>query len=106
MGKKRKLQRALASGVGGANVFCSEIAAIVSEEISLGNRIAQAPEHAGWPEAESVFGSLAEDFRTDIHHPPAHVSYSVCNDPHYGWYGEYYCNIHKHLLVAGKCRHK
>jgi hypothetical protein len=84
--------------------LCPELQAIVQLELARGNRVSQPPALANWPQAGSVFASLELDFKIRKEERPAQVSYQICNDPHYGWYGEYFCEVHKHLLVAGSAR--
>jgi hypothetical protein len=84
--------------------LCPELQAILDLELARGNVVSQPPELANWPEAGSVFASLEKDFKIRKHELPDHVSYQICNDPHYGWYGEYFCEVHKHLLVSGNPR--
>lgn len=81
--------------------FCPELKSILEKELALGNALSGEPELVGWPEAESVFAALVMDFKTPINELPQGVVYTICNDPHYGWYGELYCETHKHLLVSG-----
>ena len=88
-----------------SGTLCPELAAVLRAELAMGNSSSGPPEVTDWPEEGSVFATLRKDFLTDVKNPPANVRYSVCNDPHYGWFGEYYCEIHKHLLVAGACKH-
>jgi hypothetical protein len=86
------------------SALCPELHAIVQLELARGNQLSQAPELANWPEAGSVFASLKQDFKMRKNEVPETVRYLICNDPHYGWYGEYFCTVHKHLLVSGDPR--
>jgi hypothetical protein len=87
-----------------AGCLCQELKYILRVELERGNAISEPPNRTDWPELGSVFASLVHDFKTRKNELPTGVVYSICNDPHYGWYGEYFCEIHKHLLVAGAPR--
>lgn len=81
--------------------LCAELAAVLARELRSGNRLGQAPHRAGWPQPDSLFAALRDDFKSDLAHLPACLQHGYCNDPHYGWYEELYCRDHHHLLVAG-----
>jgi hypothetical protein len=84
--------------------LCDELQLVLDSEIAAGNRLARPLEVANWPEQGSVFGTLEHDFKTSRTRWAASLTHQIHNDPHYGWYEECYCNVHKHLLVAGGCR--
>jgi hypothetical protein len=81
--------------------LCHELHALLEQELRLGNLIAQRPHLANWPQHGSVFASLVHEFKSAKESFPKNVHLAICNDPHYGWYQEAECAIHKHLLVAG-----
>ncbi|WP_437880185.1 hypothetical protein [Pseudomonas sp. LRF_L74] len=84
--------------------LCPELARVLSTELRRGNVLARQPERTDWPARGSVFASLRHDFRSDVRHVPTPLRHGLCNDPHYGWYEELYCEEHGHLLVAGSPR--
>ncbi|PPT91865.1 hypothetical protein [Xanthomonas theicola] len=61
----------------------------------------EPPHRTDWPDSGSVFVALKHDLRSAVGDLPAAVRHSVCRDPHYGWREACYCEIHRHLLVAG-----
>lgn len=81
--------------------LCSELQALLERELGQGNRMQEPPHRTDWPEPGSVFVALRHDLRSAVDSLPAAVRHSVCRDPHYGWHDECYCEIHRHLLVAG-----
>jgi hypothetical protein len=81
--------------------LCHELHVLLEQELQLGNVVSQKPYLADWPADGSVFASLVDDFRSPRESFPENVHLTICNDPHYGWYFEAECTIHKHLLVAG-----
>ena len=81
--------------------FCPELQAILNAELVLGNALSEKPRITDWPNEKSVFGALVYDLKSDKTKLQKGVRYSICTDPHYGWHDECYCEIHKHLLVAG-----
>lgn len=85
--------------------LCPELAAILQRELDAGNVLKEGPVKAGWSEKESVFAALEFDLRSDSKPSQAPVRHSICNDPHYGWHNECYCELHKHFLVAGATKH-
>lgn len=84
--------------------LCPELDRLLQMELSGGNRLGEAPTVTDWPAKGAVFASLAKDFKTLSAERPSCVRHSVMNDPHYGWYEEYFCETHQHLLVAGSAR--
>lgn len=84
--------------------LCPELDRLLQMELSGGNRLGEAPTVTDWPSKGSVFASLMKDLKTLGAERPSCVRHSVMNDPHYGWYEEYFCETHQHLLVAGSAR--
>lgn len=81
--------------------LCPELQALLERELVRGNAMQEPPHQADWPERGSVFVALRHDLRSAVNDLPAAVRHAVCRDPHYGWHDECYCELHKHLLVAG-----
>lgn len=84
--------------------LCPELDRLLQMELSGGNRLGEAPTVTDWPAKGAVFASLVKDFKTLSAERPSCVTHSVMNDPHYGWYEQYFCETHQHLLVAGSAR--
>jgi len=81
--------------------LCPELQALLDRELGQGNCMQEPPHCSDWPEPGSVFVALRHDLRSAVDDLPAAVRHTVCRDPHYGWHDECYCELHKHLLVAG-----
>lgn len=88
----------------GYSVLCPELARILKMELASGNVLSESPRRTDWPAAGSVFASLVHDFKTKKTERPDAVEYSICNSSRDGWFEEYFCTLHKHLLVAGSPR--
>ena len=83
-------------------VLCPELEAVLQQQLALGNQLEQAPLMSGWPEARSVFVALRDALHAGGVAMPSSVRQSICSDLHYGWRDECYCELHGHLLVAGR----
>ncbi|NJB93504.1 hypothetical protein GGR72_001830 [Xanthomonas arboricola] len=81
--------------------LCPELEAVVAQEIARGNMVEREPVLCDWPEPGSVVAHLRSCLSTPKDELPPGLATAICNDPHYGWYNEVFCSIHKHLLTAG-----
>lgn len=81
--------------------LCPELHFILRLELASGNKLTEPPMVADWPKKGSVFAALDRDATINENTLPNSVSHHICNDAHYGWNDEFFCNIHKDLLVAG-----
>ncbi len=84
--------------------LCTDLDAIVREELKFGNALSEQPVRADWPTKGGVFAALRDGLHLQALTLPAHVRHSVCADPHYGWHDECFCEQHGHLLVAGRTK--
>ncbi|PPU68333.1 hypothetical protein XpiCFBP4643_09770 [Xanthomonas pisi] len=84
--------------------LCPELAAVVAQEIARGNKVEREPVSCDWPEPGSVIAHLHSSLSVQKAELPSGVATAICNDPHYGWYNEVYCSLHRHLLTAGQAR--
>ena len=75
--------------------FSSALTEILSNEIELGNEIAETAR--GWPQSESIIVFLAQPFKAEC--APENTEYREINDPHY-WKAEYEDKLTKHLLAC------
>lgn len=84
--------------------LCAELEAILRDELGHGNAVQDGPVRAQWPSEESVFVALRDDLHPAAIELSTHVKHTVCTDPHYGWHDECFCELHRHLLVAGRTK--
>ncbi len=70
---------------------------ILSAELAAGNEIAEWSE--GWPDPDSLFVRLRQEFRAAPATVPSDVTLAEPNDPHW-WKVEYATRSPRHLLVC------
>ncbi len=81
-------------------LLCAELQALLDEELARGNVIKEGPSR-GWPEPDGVFLALRDDSVRAGRDLPDEVEHSINIDPHYDWYEDYFCRLHRHALVCG-----
>lgn len=81
--------------------LCEELQLILDKELKAGNTLLELPCCTNWPQAGSIFASLANRLTVGKEVLTDDVYYSINDDVHYGWIDECVCKIHHDLLVAG-----
>jgi hypothetical protein len=81
--------------------LCPELDAILQAELRAGNQLGEGPLRTDWPQPGSIYAALRDSLKTRKPGTSGPVRHSICNDPHYGWNDECYCELHRDLLVAG-----
>jgi RimJ/RimL family protein N-acetyltransferase len=70
---------------------------ILEEELAAGNAVVETG--AGWPDPDSIFVRLRDQFRTRPTTLPSGVEYTELNDPHW-WKAEYSSASPRHILAC------
>lgn len=84
--------------------LCPELCRVLAHELAVGNTLRAGPTLWDWPEPGSVVAHLERELSMKLHELPIGLERSICNDPHYNWFNEVYCPIHKHLLTGGQAK--
>lgn len=70
---------------------------ILDAELAAGNEIVETG--GGWPDVDSIFVRLRDQFRTRPDPVPAELTYAELNDPHW-WRAEYSSRSPRHVLAC------
>lgn len=74
-----------------------DLRAILDAELAAGNEIAESG--GGWPDEDSIFIRLRDQFRTTPSPLPDGVTYTEPNDPHW-WRADYSSRAPRHILAC------